>query len=687
MATSSSGASTTSWMPAPGRYTVDVGQSLGRALKAQAVSKSSNASSSAPSPAPAMGKPKKTPDRDFYALKYNHKPQSIDANKPGMIQFTQSGSGVNVLVEHPSVVPGDSAMFRGQEAALNKLDCVLIYDEDAGTFTLEKLDAWVQLTLDRNLPPIIPRDASPTPSLSGARSTSAMAVAGQKRSHHVMEDTTLEEDLLDLVDHKAKVNGGSSKANGASANLNDDVDAAIANLVPESSVKGGKSSSHVRSNSKLQASAKTSSRKHIKEEDEEDEEDEDTPLWQQQQSQRLRLREQEQRLERQKQELEEQKVKQELEKARLEREQEKLTLERLEKDRLDRLEKQEREELRAALEKDRERETKLEREREQEKMRMEKEKMMMRDKEKQLPPTQERYFATSNSGKGKNGRPVKGIPKGKQAKAAPAVAPAAATPAALSLPSSASTSSSSTPLASTSRVASGIASLPPRPTKMAKRPVAVEDSPSLPAAAGSRLSGKGASKAAVSRAKATPAKPAPPSPPQSAGLALPGASTQAAIAPPPSVLMRGLQGSAGQKVNAAAPQAAPPPEMSDSEDEWDEVPTVDSNTAVGGLSSGLVMQEVDGDEEFGDPIFDEEMNEDEAEADADLEEDDGWEAQLEAEIGALEDDGDTDMMEVEVRPDGEDFDGPVSLNAYAGGGDGAAPEDSDFSSSDSEDSD
>jgi hypothetical protein len=97
------------WMPAPGRYTVNIGTSLARALKVR------KGGATAP-------KRSTLPDRNFYSfrckLTYNQatitmlivacnhldnfKPESIDPTKPGSINVRQGKEANTITVERPS---------------------------------------------------------------------------------------------------------------------------------------------------------------------------------------------------------------------------------------------------------------------------------------------------------------------------------------------------------------------------------------------------------------------------------------------------------------------------------------------------------------------------------------------------------------------------------------------------------
>ncbi|KAH0839586.1 RNA polymerase II transcription elongation factor-domain-containing protein [Lanmaoa asiatica] len=160
------------WMPVTGRHNVDIGTSLGRALKARK----------------GIAPPKRAsnlPDRGFYSFRYNFKPESIDPDKPGSIEVKRTKESTSVTVERPSSQARESHLFKGTEQPVKEYDCVLIYDEDMGvsarlirlafrlmcmalqTFTLEKIDSFMNFSYDRKVQTsssTIQRDmASPMP--------------------------------------------------------------------------------------------------------------------------------------------------------------------------------------------------------------------------------------------------------------------------------------------------------------------------------------------------------------------------------------------------------------------------------------------------------------------------------------------------------------------------------------------
>ncbi|KAI6105386.1 RNA polymerase II transcription elongation factor-domain-containing protein [Pisolithus sp. B1] len=124
------------WVPAPGRHKVAVGTSLGRALKARK----------------GVAPPKRSnlPDRDFYSFRYNFTPESIDPDRPGSVEVKRGKESASINLERPST-QGESYVFKGIEHSVKDYDCVLIYDEELGTFTLEKIDGLMTFSYDRKV--------------------------------------------------------------------------------------------------------------------------------------------------------------------------------------------------------------------------------------------------------------------------------------------------------------------------------------------------------------------------------------------------------------------------------------------------------------------------------------------------------------------------------------------------------
>lgn len=149
-------------MPVQGKHNVLIGSSLKRALKAR----------KGGVPPPKNGK---LPHKDFYSFRYNFKPESVDATKPGSIEVKKGREATTVSVERASTQTGEGHVFVGQEHPAREWDCVLIYDEDINAFTLEKLDSYVALTYDRktfHAPRPAASPASPAPSIASASTPS-----------------------------------------------------------------------------------------------------------------------------------------------------------------------------------------------------------------------------------------------------------------------------------------------------------------------------------------------------------------------------------------------------------------------------------------------------------------------------------------------------------------------------------
>ncbi|KZS98057.1 hypothetical protein SISNIDRAFT_547066 [Sistotremastrum niveocremeum HHB9708] len=140
------------WLPsAGGRHPVDLGPSLVRALKAR-------------SGAPPPKQPKnKFPNNDFYSFRYTFKPDSVDESKQGSIEAKSSSkeAGTSFRLERPSTQSDESHAFSGTVQPAKDWECVLIYDEENGTFTLEKLDSSVTWNYEGRVPPS--KSTKPTP--------------------------------------------------------------------------------------------------------------------------------------------------------------------------------------------------------------------------------------------------------------------------------------------------------------------------------------------------------------------------------------------------------------------------------------------------------------------------------------------------------------------------------------------
>ncbi|PPQ84881.1 hypothetical protein CVT25_004624 [Psilocybe cyanescens] len=150
--------SSSSWMPGKGRHPVNIGSSLGRAIKNR---------KNKGSPAPTKKSP--LPERDFYSFKFNFKPLTIDTTQPATLEIKQGAESTHLKAEyHSTVNPEGLHPFSGTETPAKEIDCILIYDTETGTYTLEKLDSFAVFKYDGKLV-TSRRTASPAlPSSSGS---------------------------------------------------------------------------------------------------------------------------------------------------------------------------------------------------------------------------------------------------------------------------------------------------------------------------------------------------------------------------------------------------------------------------------------------------------------------------------------------------------------------------------------
>lgn len=168
----------TQWMPTTGRHSVAIGTSLRRALKARK----------------GVAPPKRSnlPDKDFYSFRYNFKPESIESSRSGTIEVKRGKDLTSVTLERPSTQAGENHLFKGAEQQVKEYDCVLIYDEELGTFTLEKVEGFMGFTYDKKVPASSSSFARKSPSAT-------TPPAAQLKDTRNLEKE-LEHDLLGLSD-------------------------------------------------------------------------------------------------------------------------------------------------------------------------------------------------------------------------------------------------------------------------------------------------------------------------------------------------------------------------------------------------------------------------------------------------------------------------------------------------------
>ncbi|KAF9268360.1 hypothetical protein L218DRAFT_995086 [Marasmius fiardii PR-910] len=169
-------ASTKPWTPAPGRHQINIGSSLGRALKARKGN-------------PPPQKRSNLPERDFYALRYNFKPSSIDSTKSGNMEVKRNKDGnSSIIVEHPAQ-PSGFHVYRGREDPAKEWACVLIFDEETGSYTLEKIESFVALEHIERRADSLTAASQPTTSSNKERSPS-----------QVIEDQEAEREIESILE-------------------------------------------------------------------------------------------------------------------------------------------------------------------------------------------------------------------------------------------------------------------------------------------------------------------------------------------------------------------------------------------------------------------------------------------------------------------------------------------------------
>ncbi|KAI1792991.1 RNA polymerase II transcription elongation factor-domain-containing protein [Ganoderma leucocontextum] len=165
-----------SWMPS-GRHQVILGPSLTRTLKARQSGPIKNTKVKA--------------EREFYSFRYNFKPESIDVTRSGTIETQrpkEEGGPSTVTVVRPSQQNDSGISFVGTENIAKEFECVLVYDEGAGTITLEKIDSYITLNHDPK-PTLAPRHVgSPAPAAPPRVSASSSASSSHAHQAAVKQE-------------------------------------------------------------------------------------------------------------------------------------------------------------------------------------------------------------------------------------------------------------------------------------------------------------------------------------------------------------------------------------------------------------------------------------------------------------------------------------------------------------------
>ncbi|KAH9483099.1 Ell1-associated factor 1 [Psilocybe cubensis] len=177
------------WTEKNSRHSVNIGSSLGRALKNR---------KNKDSPAPA--KKSALPERDFFSFKFNFKPKDVDLTQPATLDIRQGAETTQVKVEYPSTTnPEIAHPFSGTEIPAKEVDCILMYDTETGTYTLEKMDSFVTYTYEGK-PVASRRTASPSPGASIPSSSTSAANTKQDDYKMTLEDFGMEEGEFEEYD-------------------------------------------------------------------------------------------------------------------------------------------------------------------------------------------------------------------------------------------------------------------------------------------------------------------------------------------------------------------------------------------------------------------------------------------------------------------------------------------------------
>ncbi|KAG8863721.1 hypothetical protein FRB96_007558 [Tulasnella sp. 330] len=180
------------WRPPNGAHDVSVGPVLQAALDALDSGTAHSGTST-----------------EYYSFRYNFKPESVDASKPGRIDNIEpkTDGQVGFKLEQSSTAGEDRHTFAGIQSPAKDFECVLIYDEATGDFTLEKVESWIDLKYDRAASfmngtgrTLSPLDDSPT---SKATLSSPSPPTPRQQESEVVQTVQPDVDLvLDIVEAK-----------------------------------------------------------------------------------------------------------------------------------------------------------------------------------------------------------------------------------------------------------------------------------------------------------------------------------------------------------------------------------------------------------------------------------------------------------------------------------------------------
>lgn len=108
------------------------------------------------------------------------------------MEVKRGKDSTSVTLERPSTQPGENHLFKGGEQPVKEYDCVLIYDEELGTFTLEKVECFMGFTYDKKV-------SSSSSSFARKSPSATTPPEAQPKDTRDLEKE-LEHDLLGLSD-------------------------------------------------------------------------------------------------------------------------------------------------------------------------------------------------------------------------------------------------------------------------------------------------------------------------------------------------------------------------------------------------------------------------------------------------------------------------------------------------------
>ncbi|KAG8904405.1 hypothetical protein FRB99_001827, partial [Tulasnella sp. 403] len=185
-------ASTDMWQAPVGNHFVSIGPALQAALDALDGNSHSGTAT------------------EYHSFRYNFRPESLDTTKPGRIDSIEAKNdgSVSFRLEHSSTQGEDRHAFAGIQSPPKDFECVLVYDEATGAFTLEKLDSCINLKYDRaasknaNGRTLSPVDDSPT---SGATLSSSSPPTPPNPTYTSFENVQINGLDLEVDEHSVAV--------------------------------------------------------------------------------------------------------------------------------------------------------------------------------------------------------------------------------------------------------------------------------------------------------------------------------------------------------------------------------------------------------------------------------------------------------------------------------------------------